>query len=58
MDQAIDRAFQQRPDLMQQLAEIRSANGRIKEARAAYCGRIELNSPQRAASSLKEGQKL
>ena len=45
MDQAIDRAFQQRPDFMQQLAEIRSANGRIKEARAAYCGRIELNSP-------------
>src|ERR1700758_2236794 len=26
VDQAIDRAFQQRPDLMQQLAEIRSAN--------------------------------
>jgi outer membrane protein TolC len=44
VDQAIDRAFQQRPDLME-LAEIRSANGRIKEARAAYCGRIELNSP-------------
>jgi len=34
-DQAIRRAFQERPDLMQQVAEIRSANARVKEARAA-----------------------
>lgn len=36
VDQAIDRALAQRPDLMQQVAEIRSANARVKEARAAY----------------------
>jgi outer membrane protein TolC len=36
VDQAIDRALKQRPDLMQQVAEIRAANARIKEARAAY----------------------
>jgi outer membrane protein len=32
---AIDRALSQRPDLMQQVAEIRSANGRVQEARSA-----------------------
>lgn len=36
VDQALDRAFAQRPDLMQQLADVRSANARVKEARAAY----------------------
>lgn len=36
VDQSIDRALGQRPDLMQQVAEIRSANARVKEARAAY----------------------
>ena len=36
VDQAIDRALGQRPDLMQQVAEIRTANARVKEARAAY----------------------
>jgi outer membrane protein len=36
VDQAINRAFAQRPDLMQQVAEMRSANARVKEARAAY----------------------
>ena len=34
--EATDRALQQRPDLMQQVAEIRSANARVKEARAAF----------------------
>jgi outer membrane protein len=33
---AIDRALAQRPDLMRQVAEVRSANARVKEARAAY----------------------
>jgi outer membrane protein len=32
----IDRALAQRPDLMRQVAEVRSANARVKEARAAY----------------------
>jgi outer membrane protein len=36
VEQAINRAFVQRPDLLQQVAEIRAANARVKEARAAY----------------------
>jgi outer membrane protein len=36
VDAAIDRALSQRPDLMQQVAQIRSANARVKEERAAY----------------------
>ena len=36
VDQAIDRALQHRPDLMQQVAEVRAASASIKEARAAY----------------------
>ncbi len=36
VDQALDRSFEQRPDLLQQFAEVRSANARVKEARAAY----------------------
>ena len=36
VDQAIERAFEQRPDLMQQMAEIRRANAGVKEARAAF----------------------
>jgi outer membrane protein TolC len=43
VDQAIDRALGQRPDLMQQVAEIRSANARVKEARAAYYPVLSLN---------------
>jgi outer membrane protein len=36
VDDAINRAFAQRPDLMRQVAEIRSESARVKEARAAY----------------------
>jgi outer membrane protein len=36
VDNAIDRALVQRPDLMQQVTEIRKANASIKEARAAF----------------------
>ena len=43
VEQSIDRAFEQRPDLMQQLAEVRSANAQIKEARAAYYPTLSLN---------------
>ncbi len=43
VDQALDRAFDQRPDLMQRLAEVRSANARVKEARAAYYPALNLN---------------
>lgn len=41
--QAIERALGQRPDLMQQVAEIRSANARVKEAQAAYYPALNLN---------------
>jgi outer membrane protein len=40
---AIDRALSQRPDLMQQVAEIRSANARVQEARSAYYPALSLN---------------
>jgi outer membrane protein len=35
-EKAITRALGKRPDLLQQVAEIRSANARVEEARAAY----------------------
>lgn len=50
VDQAIDRAFEQRPDLMQQLAELRSAGARIKEARAAYRPTVDLSARPDAQS--------
>jgi outer membrane protein len=43
VDQAIDRALEQRPDLMQQVAAIRSANARVKDARAAYYPALSVN---------------
>jgi outer membrane protein len=43
VDQAINRALEQRPDLMKRVAEIRSANARVKEARAAYYPALTLN---------------
>lgn len=43
VDQALDRALAQRPDLMQQLAEVRAASARVKEARAAYYPTLRLN---------------
>ena len=36
VDQEIDRAFAQRPELLQQVARVRSANAAIKQARSAY----------------------
>jgi outer membrane protein len=43
VEQAIARAFGQRPDLMQQAAETRTANARLKEARAEYYPALNLN---------------
>jgi outer membrane protein len=43
VERAINRAFEQRPDLLQQVAEIQSANARVKEARAAYRPSLNLN---------------
>jgi len=43
VEETINRAFAQRPDLMQQAAEIRTANARLKEARAAYYPALDVN---------------
>jgi outer membrane protein len=43
VDQSLDEAFAQRPDLMQRLAEARSADARVKEARAAYFPKLNLD---------------
>jgi len=50
VDQAIDRALAQRPDLMQQVAQIRTANANIKLARAAYYPALTLNVGPQAQS--------
>jgi outer membrane protein len=43
VEETINRAFAQRPDLMQQAAEIRTADARLKEARAAYYPTLDVN---------------
>jgi outer membrane protein len=43
VEETINRAFAQRPDLMQQAAEIRTASARLKEARAAYYPTLGVN---------------
>ena len=35
-EQLLDRALEQRPDLLQELAGVKAAEGRVREARAAY----------------------
>ena len=42
VDQLIRRAFAQRPDLMQRVTEIRSANASVRQARAAYYPALSL----------------
>jgi outer membrane protein len=42
LDHEIDRAFRQRPELLEQIARIRAAEGSIKEARSAYVPTIGL----------------
>ena len=50
VETAINRALAQRPDLMQQVAEIRSANARVKEAHSAYYPSLNLNARPAGAS--------
>jgi outer membrane protein len=50
VENAIDRALTQRPDLMQQVAEIRSANARVQQARSAYYPTLSLNAGPDAQS--------
>jgi outer membrane protein len=40
VDKEIDRAFAQRPELMEEIAKIRSAEGRMKQARSAFVPRV------------------
>ena len=50
VDDAIDRAIRQRPDLMRQLASIRAANAALKQARAAYFPTLRLDAQPDAQS--------
>ena len=50
VDQAMDRAFEQRPDLMQQVAEVRKANSGVREARAAYYPALSISATPNAHS--------
>ncbi len=43
VDRAINRAFAERPDLLEQLADVRSASARVKEAHAAFYPNLEFN---------------
>jgi outer membrane protein len=43
IDQEIDRAFSQRPELMQQIARVRAANASIKQARSAYFPKLRFS---------------
>jgi len=50
VDQAIERAFGQRPDLMRQIAQIRAADARLKQAHAAYFPTLTLHAQPDAES--------
>jgi outer membrane protein len=50
VDHAIDSAFEQRPDLMQHMAEIRRASAGVKEARAAFYPTLTIGASPSARS--------
>jgi len=50
VDVAIDHALAQRPDLLQQVAGVRLANARVKEARAAYYPSLSFSASPTAQS--------
>ncbi|HEY4647901.1 MAG TPA: TolC family protein [Gemmatimonadales bacterium] len=50
VEQAIDRALAQRPDLLQQVADLRSTRARVKEARAASYPALSLDASPAIAS--------
>jgi outer membrane protein len=50
VEQAMDRAFEQRPDLMQQVAEVRKANASVKDAYAAYYPALSVSATPNAQS--------
>ena len=43
IDRAITRAFAERPDLLEQLAEVRSTRAKVKEAHAAFYPNLEFS---------------
>jgi outer membrane protein len=43
VEAAIDRALEQRPDLLAQVAEVRSANASVREARSAFYPSLNVN---------------
>jgi outer membrane protein len=50
VNSAIDRALAQRPDLLQRVANVQAAKGRVKEARAAYYPSLNFNASPTAQS--------
>src|SRR5262249_22991517 len=52
VQQTIHRAFEQRPDLLAEAAEIRAADARVKEARAAFYPNLSLSITPSAQSLL------
>lgn len=50
VDEAMNRAFQQRPDLMEQLAGVRSANAAVKQAKAPFYPALNLRAAPAAQS--------
>lgn len=58
VEQAIDRALSQRPDLEAQVAGIREANAQRKEARAAYYPDLSLSAASNAQSLYVHQQTL
>ena len=58
VDEAIDRAFRQRPDLMSQVAAIRAASAQIKQARSAYYPTLSLHVQPDAQSLFGSQQSL
>ncbi len=58
VNQAIDRALAQRPDLLAEVAEIRVANAQRKEARAAYYPNLKIRANPSVQSLYAQQQTL
>jgi outer membrane protein len=58
VEQAMDRALDQRPDLQAQVAEVREANALRKEAHAAYYPSLNLQARPAAQSAFLQQQNL
>jgi outer membrane protein len=56
VDQAIQRAFAERPDLLEQLADVRSARAKVKEAHAAFYPNLEFSAAPSVGSLFGQQQ--